>query len=337
MVINDFNVMKKSVFVSRRIHESGLAMLKKAGFAVSVFPKDEVIDRRTLLASVKGKDAILSLLTEKIDAEVLEAAGPQLKIVANYAVGFDNIDLKAAAEKGVIVTNTPSDKVNESVAEHTFALMLSLARRIPEADHFSKRGGYTGWSPTLLNGTDMYGKTLGLIGAGRIGGMVARRAVRGFDMKLVYSDMRANPNLEKELGAKKVSLQALLKKADFISLHVPLMPATRHLISTKEFALMKKTAFLVNTARGPVVDEKALLKALAGKKIAGAGLDVFECEPAIDCDLRDDMELKAHDNVILTPHIASATEEARRDMSEIAARNIIAVLRGRKALTPAKA
>jgi len=195
---------------------------------------------------------------------------------------------------------------------------------------------YKGWSPSLLNGADLYGKTLGLIGAGRIGSMVARRAVKGFDMKLVYSDMRPNEALEKEYGAKKLTQDALLKKADFISLHVPLLPSTRHMISAKQFALMKPTAFLVNTARGPVVDEKALLKALKAKKIAGVGLDVFECEPAIDCDLRDNLELKAFENVILTPHIASATEEARRDMSEIAAKNIIAVLKGKAPLTPAK-
>jgi glyoxylate reductase len=324
------------VFVTRRIHQAGLDMLKKAGFKVSVYPKDQIIDRKALLAGVKGKDAVLSLLTDKIDEEVFKAAGPKLKIVANYAVGFDNIDLKAAQAHKVVVTNTPSDKVNESVAEHTFALMLSLARRIPEADHFSKRGMYKGWSPTLLNGTDLYGKTLGLIGAGRIGGMAARRAVKGFGMKLIYSDMRPNPVLEKELGAKKVSQETLLKKADFVSLHVPLLPSTRHMISTKQFAMMKKTAFLVNTARGPVVDEKALLKALKSKQIAGVGLDVFECEPAIDCDLRDNLELKAFENVILTPHIASATEAARRDMAEIAAKNVIAVLKGKKALTPAK-
>lgn len=322
------------IYVTRRIHEAGPALLKKAGFKVTVYGKDQAINRKTLLAQAKGKDAILSLLTDKMNAEVFAAAGPQLKIVANYSVGFDNIDLKAASAAHVIATNTPSDKVNESVAEFTFALMLALARRIPEADHFAKRGKYKGFSPTLLNGTDVYGKTLGLIGAGRIGGMVARRAFHGFGMKLIYSDMRANPILEKETKAKKVSMQTLLKKADFISLHVPLLPSTRHLISSPEFALMKKTAFLVNTARGPVVDEKALLKALANKKIAGAALDVFENEPAIDCDLRDDLELKAFENVILTPHIASATEEARCEMSEIAAKNIIAVLHGKKPLTP---
>jgi len=311
-------------------------MLKKAGHKITVHPKDEIIPRSKLLKGVKGCDAILSLLTDKINDEIFKAAGPQLQIVANFAVGFDNIDLDAAKRRGITITNTPSDKVNESVAEHTFALMLSLARRIPEADHFAKRGLYKGWSPTLLTGTDMRHKTIGLIGAGRIGSMAARRGVLGFNMKLLYSDLKPNKKIEKELGAKRVSQAALLKKADFISLHVPLLPSTKHLISDAEFKLMKPTAFLVNTARGPVIHEKALLRALKAKRIAGAALDVFECEPAIDCDLRDNMELKSHENVILTPHIASATEEARRDMSEIAAKNIIAVLKGKKPLTPAK-
>jgi len=324
------------IFVTRRIHESGINMLKKAGFKVAIYPKDEIIDRSTLLKNVKGVDAILSLLTDKIDEEVLNAAGPNLKIVANYAVGFDNIDLTAVKKHNVVATNTPSDKVNEAVAEHTFALMLALARRIAEADDFAKRGKYTGWSPTLLTGVDVYNKTLGIIGAGRIGSMTAHRGVLGFGMKLIYSDTHPNPALEKDLKAKKVSQTELLKKADFISLHVPLLPSTKHLISDKEFSLMKHSAFIVNTSRGPVIHEKALLKALKAKKIAGAGLDVFECEPAIDCDLRDNLELKAFPNVILTPHIASSTEEARRDMSEIAAKNIIAVLKGKKPLTPAK-
>ncbi|MBU2565985.1 D-glycerate dehydrogenase [Patescibacteria group bacterium] len=324
------------IFVTRKIHESGINMLRKAGHKVTVYPKDEIIPRTKLLKAVKGCDAILSLLTDKINDEIFAAAGPKLIIVANFAVGFDNIDLEAAKKRNITITNTPSDKVNESVAEHTFALMLALARRITEADDFAKHGKYTGWSPTLLTGTDMHNKTMGLIGAGRIGSMAAFRGVKGFNMKLIYSDLKANKTLEKELGAKKVSQANLLKTADFISLHVPLFPSTRHLISTSEFKLMKPTAFLVNTSRGPVVDEKALLKALKNKQIAGAALDVFECEPAIDCDLRDNLELKKFSNVILTPHIASATQEARRDMSEIAAKNIIAVLKGGKPLTAAK-
>jgi len=323
------------ILVTRQIHSAGIDMLKKAGHQVTIFKKDEVIPRSELISQIKGKDALLCLLTDRIDGEVLDAAGKQLKIVSNYAVGFDNIDLEAAKKRNVIVTNTPSDKVNESVAEHTFALMMALSRRIAEADRFAKNGSYKFWSPTLLNGMDMYGKTLGLIGAGRIGSMVARRAFKGFDMNVIYSDMRANESLEQMCCAKKVSMDALFRKSDFISLHVPLLPSTHHLISTKQLALMKPTAFLVNTARGPIVDEKALLKALKAKKIAGAALDVFECEPAIDCDLKDDLELKTFENVILTPHIASATQEARCDMAIIAAKNIIAVLNGKKALTPA--
>ncbi|MBD3281987.1 D-glycerate dehydrogenase, partial [Candidatus Uhrbacteria bacterium] len=206
-----YNLRIMKIFVTRKIHESGINLLKKAGHKVTVYPKDEIIPRSKLLKNIKGCDAILSLLTDKIDAEVFKTAGPKLKIVANFAVGFDNIDLKAAKKYGVIITNTPSDKVNESVAEHTFALMLALARRIPEADHFAKRGQYKGWSPTLLTGTDVHGKTLGLIGAGRIGSMAARRGVKGFGMKLIYSDLKPNKQLERELGAKKVSQTELLK------------------------------------------------------------------------------------------------------------------------------
>ncbi len=329
-------VKKPLVYVTRKFADSGLQTLKKFGATVKVYDEDKIISRKELLQNVKGCDALLPLLTDKIDAEVFEAAGPQLKIVANYAVGFDNVDLAEAKKRGIVVTNAPSDMVNEAVAEHAFALMLSLARRIPEADLFSKAKKYVGWSPTHFIGTDLYGKTLGIVGAGRIGSAVARRAVLGFGMKLVYADAYKNKGLNDEYQAKQVSLEKLLEVSDFVSLHVPLLPSTRHLISTAEFACMKKTAFLVNTARGPVVDEKALLRALKSKRIAGAGLDVFECEPAIDCDLTDKLELKAFPNVILTPHIASATIEAREAMSMVAAQNIIAVLSGKAALNPAK-
>lgn len=324
-----------SVFVTRHFAESGIRLLQDAGCQVDIYPEDRIIPRADLLAAVRGRDALLSLLTDRIDADVLDAAGPQLKIVANYAVGFDNIDLAAARERKVAVTNTPSEAVNEAVAEHTFALMLSLTRRIPEADVFAKAGKYTGWSPTHFIGMDLAGKTLGLIGAGRIGSSVARRAVLGFGMKLLYMDARRNEYLEAELHGERTTLDRLLQAADVVSLHVPLLPATRHMISTAEIGLMKKTAYLVNTARGPVVDEKALLRALATKRIAGAALDVFECEPAIDCDLTDKLELRTYPNVILTPHIASATIEAREEMSRIAAENILAVLAGKPALNPA--
>jgi lactate dehydrogenase-like 2-hydroxyacid dehydrogenase len=328
-----------SIFVTfnpKGFAEQGLELLKKSGNKVKVYPTTTGITRKELLTLSKGMDAVWPLLTERIDEEFFKAAGPQLKIVANYAVGFDNVDLAAAKAHNIVVTNTPHDKVNEAVAEHTFALMQSLARRIPEADVYAKAKKYKGWDPTLMLGTDLGGKTLGIIGAGRIGAAAARRAVKGFGMKLVYADSRRNPDLEKELGAKQLPLEKLLEVSDFVSLHVPLLPSTRHMISTAEFALMKKTAFLINTARGPIVDEKALLRALRTKRIAGVGLDVFECEPAIDCDISDNLELKSFSNAILTPHIGSATIEAREAMGTVAAENILAVLSGKPALTPAK-
>lgn len=315
--------------------DQGVKILKKARHRVTTLKKTHNISRRKLLKMVKGRDAILTLLSNDVDDSVLKAAGPQLKIVANYAVGYDNVDVKAAAKRGIVVTNTPSDVVNESVAEHTFALMVALAHRIPEAHIFTTHEKYKGWKPDLLLGTNLRGKTLGLIGAGRIGTATAEHGVKGFGMKVIYSDLHKNPHIEKDLKAKKVSQEKLLKTSDVVSLHVPLLPSTRHLISTKQLNMMKRSAYLINTARGPVVDEKALLKALKANKIAGAGIDVFECEPAIDCDLTDNLELRAFPNVVLTPHIASATYEARQDMARVAAKNIVAVLAGKKPLTPA--
>jgi glyoxylate reductase len=288
------------------------------------------------LKRVKGVDALLSLLNDKIDEEVFAAAGKNLKIVANYAVGFDNVDLKAAASHHIPITNTPAPEVSETVAEHTFALMLALAHRIVESDSYARAKKYKGWGPNLLLGADVYGKTLGIIGLGRIGEAVAQRAVKGFKMKCVYADMKPNIAFEKEYGATRMPLDQVLQTADFVTLHVPLLPSTRHMISTEQFALMKKTAYLVNTSRGPVVDEKALERALATKRIAGAALDVFECEPETDCDLTDKLELKNFSNDILTPHTASATIEARQAMSRVAAENIIAVLSGKAPLNPAK-
>ena len=324
------------ILVTRPIPDEGINLLKKAGYDVDVYEKDDVIPRDVLLERVKGVDALLSLLNDKIDEEVFAAAGSQLKIVANYAVGFDNVDLKAAVSHHIPVTNTPAPEVSETVAEHTFALMLALAHRIVEADGFARAKKYKGWGPNLLIGADVYGKTLGIVGLGRIGTAVAERAVKGFKMKCVYADMKPNAEFEKEYGAMRMPLDQLLQVADFVTLHVPLLPSTRHMISTEQFSLMKKTAYLVNTSRGPVVDEKALLRALETKRIAGAALDVFECEPEIDCDLTDKLELKKEASAILTPHTASATIEARQAMSRVAAENIIAVLTGKEPINPAK-
>jgi lactate dehydrogenase-like 2-hydroxyacid dehydrogenase len=268
-------------------------------------------------------------LTDKIDAGVMDAAGPKLKMIANYAVGFDNIDLKAAAERNIMVTNAAAPEVSESVAEHAIAMIFALAHRIVETDTWTRQGKYKGWGPKMFLGGDLKGKTLGLIGAGAIGSAIARRLRDGFDVNIVYADIKRNEKLEAE-GAKYLKQDQLLRQSDFVSLHVPLLPATHHLISTKELKLMKKTAFLINTSRGPIVDEIALVKALLRGDIAGAGLDVYECEPLIDCNPKDMYELRKLPNVVLTPHTASATIEARQAMSTTAAKNILAFLDGKQ-------
>lgn len=323
--------MTYSIFVTREIPDKGLKMLRaNKKIRLEVYEKGEKIPRKELLRRVKGKDIILSILTERMDKEVFDAAGPQLKMVANYAVGFDNVDLVEAKKRNIIVTNTPGELISESVAEHTIALMFALAHRVCEGDRYTRAGKYKAWGPKLLLGTDFYGKTIGIIGSGRIGAGVVRRLHDGFNMKIIYSDIKRNVDLEKTTGAKYQSLAELLKESDFVSLHVPLLPSTRHLIGARELKIMKKTAFLINTARGAIIDETALAKALAKKEIAGAGLDVYECEPLIDCDPTDKFDLRKMENVVLTPHTASATEETRQQMSEIAAKNILAFIQNKK-------
>ncbi|MDO8435176.1 MAG: D-glycerate dehydrogenase [bacterium] len=327
--------MKQRVFITRPIPAPEELKKLFAKFDVVANSKPGALSRDELKKKVKGVHAIFSLLTDRIDEEVMEAAGSQLKIIANYAVGFDNIDLLAAKKRGIVVTNTPGPETSEAVAEHAMTLICALARHIVEADRFTRAEEYHGWLPNLFLGVLLRGKTLGIVGLGRIGLILGQIAAAGFGMKVLYSDPRHDREFEKQLKARRVNLHALLKQSDFVSLHVPLLPSTRHLMSTKEFALMKPAAHLINTARGPVVDEKALLKALTRKQIAGAALDVFECEPTIDCDIRDNLELKKIPNVILTPHIASATIEVRRAMARVAVANIVAVLSGKKPLTPA--
>lgn len=323
--------MKYSVFVTRDIPDEGLKILAQNDqLDVRVYEHNKKISREELLAEMPNTDILLSILTEKIDAEVMDAAKGRLKMIANYAVGFDNIDIPAAKERGIIITNAPNEKISESVAEHTIALILALAHRIVETDTFTRAGKYESWGPKLLLGTDIAGKTVGIIGTGAIGSMVVKKLKLGFGMNVVYNDIKPNETLEKEVGATFMEKDELLKVADVISLHVPLLPATHHLISEHELSLMKPTAFVINTSRGPVIDEKALLIALQNKKIGGAGLDVYECEPLIDCDPTDTLELRAFPNVVLTPHTASATEGTRQAMSKVAAQNIIAFVSGEK-------
>ena len=311
--------MSFSVYVTRRIPESGIQMLHQAGYNVDIFAEDRVMSKQEIIGAVKGKDAVLCLLTDPIDEEVLRAAD-SAKIFANYAVGYNNIDIKTAARLGIQISNTPG-VLTEATADLTWALLCAAARRIPESDRFTRQGNFKGWAPLLLLGGDIYGQTLGIIGAGRIGCAVSRRAA-GFQMRILYAARRSNPDLEEQTGAQWTGLDALLEQSDFVSIHTPLTPETRHLISEKQFEKMKKTAYLINTSRGPIVDESALVNALKKGEIAGAGLDVFEQEPQIH------PELLKLDNAVLAPHIGSATIQARNQMSVMAARNIIAVLEG---------
>lgn len=320
---------KPLVVVTRKIPEAGLALFDDR-YEVKINPRDAVLSARDLQRLVRGADAILALLTDKIDAGVFEAAGRDLKIVANYAVGFDNIDLAAAKKRKVVVTNTPG-VLSEAVAEHAFALMIAAARRIPESDTFTRSGKYQGWAPELLLGRELAGKTLGILGLGRIGTRVAEIGAKGFGMKVIYYDQgKQNRELDRTIGSEAVTIRKILTASDFISLHVPLTRDTHHLLGKTEFESMKRTAVLINTSRGPVVDEKALAAALKNKVIWAAGIDVFEFEPEITPAL-----LKLP-NIVMTPHTASATEEARNAMAELAAKNIIAVLSGKAAITPVK-
>jgi len=264
---------------------------------------------------------LVSLLTDPIDEEVFDAA-PKLRIVSQYAVGYDNIKVEEATKRGIYVTNTPG-VLTETVADFTFALMLAVARRVVEADRYVREGKWkVGWHPLMMVGTDVYGATLGIVGLGRIGSAVARRA-KGFNMRVIYYDVVRREDLEKELGIEYVSLDKLLEESDYVSLHTPLTPQTYHLIGEEQLKKMKKTAFLINTARGKVVDQKALYKALKEGWIAGAGLDVFEQEP-----ISPDDPLLELDNVVLAPHAASASYETRSRMAEMVADNLIAFLKG---------
>lgn len=313
--------MKARVYITRMIPSPAVELLKKR-FDVSMNVEDRNARRSEIKKALKDAHALLCLLTDRVD-EGLLAGAPNLRIAANMAVGFDNIDLDAATRHGVMATNTPG-VLTETTADLAWALILGTARRLAEADAYTRDGKFTGWEPMLFMGGDVHGKTLGLVGFGRIGRAVAKRAA-GFDMKILYRDATAAPaSVEKKLKARRVSLGMLLRESDFVSLHVPLTAKTRHLIGDEQLRAMKPSACLINTSRGPVADERALVKALKGGAIAGAGLDVYEREPALA------RGLAALPNATLLPHIGSASIETRTKMAVMAAENIIEALSGRR-------
>ncbi len=316
---------RPSVLVTQAIPANGIDVLSAA---CDVDYNDaQRLDPAALHARVRGKDGVLTLLTDRVDDAFLDAAGPQLKIVANVAVGYDNVDVAACRKRGVIVTNTPG-VLDDATADFAFTLLLAAARRVAEADRYVRAGNFKAWQMMGFHGGDLADMTLGIAGLGRIGQAVARRG-RGFGMHVIYTDARrASAEVEAALDARFVTKEELLAQSDYLSLHVPLLDATRHYIGAAEFSAMKKSAYLINTSRGPVVDEAALAAALAAKEIAGAGLDVFEREPEVN------QELYALDNVTLAPHIASATVRTRFNMARIAAENAVAVLGGGQPLTP---
>lgn len=308
---------RKKIYITRKLPQPAIDLLKKY-FILEVYEKDRPIEKKELKKILHNKTGLIPLLTDNIDKEIMDSA-PMLKIIANYAAGYNNIDIAEATKRGIMVTNTP-DVLTETTADLTFGMIISIARRIGEAERFLRKGKFKGWGPMLFLGSDVHHKTIGIIGMGRIGRAVARRAM-GFGMKILYYDVIRLPSQqEKILSLHYKPIDYILKKADFITLHTPLTKETYHLFSHREFNLMKKTAFLINTARGPVVDEQALIKALRDKKIAGCALDVFENEPKISKDL-----LKM-ENVLLLPHIGSATLETRMNMALMCAENLITAL-----------
>jgi len=313
----------EKVLVTREIPDAGLRLLE--GFDVTVLTEAPP-ERDELLEAARGASGVLSTVTEKMDAEFMDACGDGLKVIANLAVGYDNVDLEAAKERGIVVTNTPS-VLDETTADVAFMLLLAAARRLGESERVLRAGKWEWWGPKLFMGPDVWGKKLGIIGMGRIGQAVARRG-RGFDMEVLYYNRSRNEEAEKELGARYLDFDELLRESDFVSIHTPLTDETRHLISASELEKMKPEAVLVNTSRGPVVDEAALAEALAEGSIFAAGLDVYEEEPKIHPNLLD------LENVVLAPHIGSGSIETRDKMAVLAAENIVAVLSGEESKTP---
>jgi glyoxylate reductase len=315
------------VFVARQIPDDGLTAVNGATDA-TVWPDELPPPRDELLRAVAGCDGVLTLLTDRVDDEFLDAAGPQLKVVSNYAVGFDNVDVPACTARGIPVGNTPG-VLTETTADLAFALMMAAARRLPEGDRYVRAGKWKTWGPMLLLGPDVHGATIGIVGFGRIGQAVARRAA-GFGMTILYHDVqRADPAVEAEHSASFLPLEELLARSDFVSLHVNLTPETRGLMNAEKLGWMKPTAVLVNTSRGPVVEPAALANALRGGQIFAAALDVTDPEP-----IPTDDPLLSLDNCLVVPHIASASHATRSKMAEMAAANLLAGLRGERLPTP---
>jgi len=310
--------MKKKIFLSRIIPESGMDLLKKSEFDVEILYSEEPLSPDALREKVKDVHGLICLLDDKIDRDLIDAA-PHLEVISNMAVGYNNIDFNYAKTKGVAVCNTPGI-LSQSTAELAWALLFSIARRIPESDTFMRKGKFTGWMPMLMLGGDISGQTLGVIGTGQIGTAFALMS-KGFNMRVLYSG-KPNHLLDKELNAENVDQDTLIRESDFISLHVPLRPENHHLIGKREFEMMKPTAYLINTARGPVVDEKELVRVLQDKRIAGAALDVYENEPDLSPGLEE------LDNVVLTPHTGSATVPVRNKLAVMAVENCLRILRG---------
>jgi len=310
---------KPKVFVTRVIPSKGLDLVKEF-CDTDVWDGELPPPREEILRRVRGVDGLLSLLTDKIDSEVMDVAGSQLKVISNYAVGFDNIDVSTATKRGIPIGNTP-DVLTDATADFSFALMMSAGRRVLEGDRYVREGKWKTWGPMLLLGSEIYGATLGLVGFGRIGKAMAHRA-SGFNMRVIYYDP-SEQGQDNDLNATSVDFETLLEESDFISLHTPLTPDTRHLIDAKALRRMKRNAVLVNTSRGPVVDMDALYEALRDKLIFAAGLDVTDPEP-----LPADHPLLALDNLVIAPHIASASITARSNMASLAAKNLIAGLKG---------
>lgn len=317
--------MKKKVYITRKLPQ---VIYKKLAdkFEVKMWNKtDQPVPREILIEEVKEMDGLFCLLTETIDQEVIENA-PKLKVIANMAVGYNNINIQAATEKGIIVTNTPG-VLTETTADLTFALLMATARRVVEASDYLRNGEWKTWSPMQLTGQDIYGATLGIIGMGRIGQALVKRA-KGFDMNIIYYNRSRKPAMEKELGIQYMELKELLQASDYISILIPYSSEVHHFIGEKELKLMKKSAILINTARGGIVDEAALFDALKTGEIWAAGLDVFEQEP-----VNLDSSLLTLPNVVTLPHIGSASEKTRLKMADLAAENLICVLNGEAALT----